>query len=142
MSEKLIQEIKAIDRDAEDMAESVFKNPLLRSELEKKSEILEDRLLSLVKELEGTDPAACKMMADQISESLLDLAFVQMDSDMVSLRLGQVIEQERLRGQDKAKGIFTEQAESPEGLDRQISKDADQNDEALKELLNILKEPD
>ena len=94
----------------------------------------------MVKELERIDPAACKMMADHISEALLDLAFVQMDSDMVSLRLGRVIEQERLRGQDKAKGIFTEKAEPPPLVqNRQTSKDADQNNEALREVLSSLK---
>jgi hypothetical protein len=111
MPEKLIREIMAIDREAEEMAESVFKNPLLRSELEEKSEIMEERLFYLVEELERIDLSASKKMADQVSESLLDLAFIQMDTDMVSLRLGQIIEQERLRDQDEKKDILTEKAE-------------------------------
>jgi len=97
MSDKLIKEINAIDKNAEEMATSVLNNPSLRSVFEKESERLEERLLYLAEELEKLDPAAYKLAADQISESLLDLTFIQMETDFVSLRLGQVIEQKRLK---------------------------------------------
>ena len=100
MSEKLIQEINAIDRNAEEMAESVLKNPLLRSDLGEKSNMLEERLLDLADELEKIYPAAYETVADQVSEALLDLDFVQMETDMVSFRLGQVIEQQRSEDRD------------------------------------------
>lgn len=142
MSEKLIQELNAIDRNAEEMAESVLKNPLLRKGLEKKSEILEERLLYLAEELERIDPAAYKMTADQVSEALLDLAFVQMDTESVSLRLGQVVEQQRLEDRDKAKDVLTEKAEPTVGLGVHTPQDPDQNVEALREVLDRLKGPD
>ena len=142
MPEKLIQELNAIDRNAEEMAESVLKNPLLRSDLVKKSEILEKRLLYLAEELERIDPAAYKMKTDQVSEALLDLAFVQMDTDSVSLRLGQVIEQQRLKDRDETKNVLTEKAEPAVCPGMHTPKDTDQNVKALKEVLDRLEGPD
>ena len=95
--EKLVQEILSIDRKAEDMAESVYKDPSLRMQLGSESETMEDRLMYLADELNRTDPVAYNTVVDQVSESLLDLMFVQMETDMISLRLGQVIEQQRLK---------------------------------------------
>ena len=40
MSKKLIEELNEIDRNAEEMAESVLKSPLLRSDLKEKSEYI------------------------------------------------------------------------------------------------------
>ena len=105
MSEKLIKELHAIDRKAEEMATSVLKNPLLRGVLGEKSEILEERLLCLAEELERLDSAAYEIAADQVSEALLDLVFVQMETNEVSLRLGQVIEQKRLKDQQDEKDV-------------------------------------
>ena len=95
MAERIIQEINDIDRNAEELAELVLKNPLLRNSLEKGAEELEERLLDLADELEKIDSAAYARVADQVSEALLDLDFVQMETDMVSFRLGQVIEQQK-----------------------------------------------
>ena len=100
MPEKLVQEILSIDRKAEDMAESVFNDPSLRKQFASESETMEDRLLYLADELERIDPAAYSTAADQISESLLDLMFVQMETDMISLRLAQVMEQQRLKASE------------------------------------------
>lgn len=97
MSEKLVQEIISIDRKAEDMAESILKDPTLRKQCKSESAIMEDRLIYLADELERIDPDAYETVADQVSESLLDLMFVQMETDMISLRLGQVMEQQRLK---------------------------------------------
>jgi hypothetical protein len=102
--EKLVQEILSIDRKAEDMAESVIKAPSLRKKLGSESETMEKRLMYLADELERIDPAAYNTVADQVSESLLDLMFVQMETDMISLRLGQAMEQYRLKAmEDKRK---------------------------------------
>ena len=95
--EKLVQEILSIDRKAEDMAESVLKAPSLRKQFRSESEILDDRLVYLADELKRIDPVAYDTVADQVSESLLDLEFVQMETGMVSLRLAQVMEQQRLK---------------------------------------------
>ena len=103
MSQKLVQEIRSIDRKAEDMAEAVIRDPSLREEFMLESETLEDRLLYLADELEKIDPAAYETVADQVSEASLDLFFVQMENDMVSLRLGRLIEQQKLKAQDKEK---------------------------------------
>jgi len=143
MSEKLIQELNAIDRNAEEMAESVFKNPPLRSDLGEKSAILAERLLYLADELEKIDPAAYEMMADQVSEALLDLDFVQMETDMVSLRLGQVIEQQRSGDQDKTKDVITGREKTAVGPGMYDPKNSDKNDdEALGEVLDTLKGSD
>lgn len=97
MAEIIIQEILSIDRKAEDMAGSILKDPSLRTEFESESKTLEDRLMYLADELERIDPDAYNKVADQVSESLLDLFFVQVETDTVSLRLGQVMEQQRLK---------------------------------------------
>jgi hypothetical protein len=82
------------------MAQLVLKNPLLRTSLRKGSETLEVRLLDLADELERIDPVSYETVTDQISESLLDLDFVQMETDMLSFRLGQVIEQQKSEHRD------------------------------------------
>jgi len=97
MPEKLVQEILSIDKKAEEMAESVLRDPPLRKQFGSESETMEDRLMYLADELEKIDPVLYKTVADQVSESLLDLMFVQMETDMISLRLGQVMEQQRLK---------------------------------------------
>jgi hypothetical protein len=82
------------------MSQLVLKNPLLRTSLRKGSETLEVRLLDLADELERIDPVSYETVTDQISESLLDLDFVQMETDMLSFRLGQVIEQQKSEHRD------------------------------------------
>jgi hypothetical protein len=82
------------------MAQLVLKNPLLRTSLRKGSETLEVRLLDLADELERIDPVSYETVTDQISESLLDLDFVQMETDILSFRLGQVIEQQKSEHRD------------------------------------------
>lgn len=95
--EKLVQEILSIDRKVEDMAGSVLKDPSLRNQFGTESEILDDRLMYLADELKKIDPAVYRSVTEQISESLLDLDFVRMETDMISLRLGQVMEQQRVK---------------------------------------------
>ena len=97
MPEKLVHEILSIDKKAEEMAESVLRDPSLRKQFVSESETMEDRLMYLADELEKIDPVLYKTVADQVSESLLDLMFVQMETDMISLRLGQVMEQQRFK---------------------------------------------
>ena len=103
MPENLVQEILAIDRKAEDMAESVLKDPSIRKQFGSESETMEDRLIYLADELERIDLVAYNTVADQVSESLLDLFFIQVETDMVSLRLGQVMEQQRLKALEDEK---------------------------------------
>ncbi len=82
------------------MAQLVLKNPLLRTSLRKGSETLEVRLLDLADELERIDPVSYETVTEQVSESLLDLDFVQMETDILSFRLGQVIEQQKSEHRD------------------------------------------
>ena len=100
MPDKLVQEILSINRKAEDMAESVFRDPSLRKQFGSESETMEDRLMYLADELERIDPVLYKKVADKVSESLLDLMFVQVETDMISLRLGQIMEQQRLKAME------------------------------------------
>jgi len=104
--EQLVQEILSIDRKAEDMAESVLKDPSLRKQFRSESEILDDRLMCLADELKRIDPFAYDTVADQVSESLLDLEFVQMETGMVSLRLAQVKQQLRLTLWQRLKNLW------------------------------------
>jgi hypothetical protein len=97
MPEELIREIHSIDGKAVDMAESVLRDPSLRNEFDTESKTLEERLMYLADELERIDSAAYETVADRVSEALLDLVFVQTETDMVSLRLGQVIDQQRAK---------------------------------------------
>jgi hypothetical protein len=92
-TDALLKEINSIGDKALEMAESVLENPALRDVLGKEGKTLEKRLFHLAEELERTDPPAYKLNSDQVSESLLDLLFVQMDSESISLRLSRIIEQ-------------------------------------------------
>jgi hypothetical protein len=139
MSGKIIQEIKSIDRNAEEMAESVLRNPLLRTRLGKGSEALEERLLDLADELEKIDPAAYAAVADQVSDALLDLEFVQTETDMVSLRLGQIMEQ-RSEDRDLTKDTIAEKEEPVAGPGMYGPNNSEQNvGESLIEVLDTLK---
>ena len=142
MPNKLIQEIVAIDDVAEEMAISVLKNTQLRSDLEKKSQALEKRLLYLADELERIDPSAYETMANQVSEALLDLAFVQIDTDLISLRLNQVIEQQRSKDRDETKTTNTEKAGPGVTMFEHALKISDQNCAALRKVLDTLKKAD
>jgi hypothetical protein len=127
MSEKLIQEIRSIDRKAADMAEAVVMDPSLREQVESESEILEDRLMYLADELERIDPDAYRTVTDQVSESLLDLFFVQMENDTVSLRLGRVIEQQKLKALEDEKEVHKDKGKPESDLGMQVQKSPDQD---------------
>jgi len=97
MEQELIAELEAIDSQAFAMALSVFKNPELRSELAEKASLLSHRLNFIFEELKRKDLKAYLERSEIISEATLDLNFVEMDIDAVSLRLGTVIETEKLK---------------------------------------------
>ena len=99
--EKLVEEIQAIDKQALEMAGLVLKNPVLRRSLAPQGEALRERLLVIADALKGMDPNVYQEWTDAISESILDLNFVETDLDIVSLRLGEMIKAERLRDQEK-----------------------------------------
>jgi hypothetical protein len=97
--EKFVEEIQNIDKQAFKMAVLVLKNPVLRHSLTNQATVICDRLQIIADALKSIDPKAYQEWSDQISESILDLSFVETELDIVSLRLGQVIEKERLRDQ-------------------------------------------
>ena len=104
--EKLVQEILSIDRKAEDMAETVLRDPSLRKQFESGSITIADRLIYLADKLKKIDPVAYESVADQVSESILDLEFVEMETGMISLRLAQVKEQLRLTLWQRLKNLW------------------------------------
>ena len=106
MKEKLIQEILSIDRKVVDMTESVLRDPSLRKQFESESRTIADRLNYLAGELERIDPVMYRSMSDQISESIEDLWFVEMDSGATSFRLAQVKQQMRLTLWQRLKNLW------------------------------------
>lgn len=94
---RLLNEIETIDRQSIEMATLVAKNPVLRDTLAEKATRLREKLNDIASELRNTDPAAYHQIFHQISESILDLTFVEMDMNILSLRLIHFIEAEKLK---------------------------------------------
>jgi hypothetical protein len=97
--EKLLEEIQTIDKQALEMAELVLENPVLRHSLAPQGAALRARLLVIADALKSTDPNLYRQWTEKISESILDLNFVERDLDSVSLRLGRRIGGRELRRQ-------------------------------------------
>jgi len=85
---KLIEELKAINQRAFGMALSVHKDPALRAQLAGEAHLLENKLLDIANELKRINPSLHQQWFLPISESLLDLLFVEGERETVSLRLG------------------------------------------------------
>ncbi len=84
----ILEEIYQIDIRSFDMAKRVAQNPKDREKLRDEATGLINRLDSLADKLEAEKPNLYNEVTDQISESLLDLSFVETESDVLSLRLG------------------------------------------------------
>ena len=84
----ILKEIYQIDSRAFEMAIRVAQSPKDREKMSDEATELINRLDSLAKKLEVEKPDLYNEVTDQISESLLDLSFVEMESDIISLRLG------------------------------------------------------
>ncbi len=91
MSGKLVEELEAINKRAFEMALSVHKDPASRTQLSQEASLLEKRLLHIAGELEQGDAAMHKQWFHRISESLLELMFVEAETPTVSLRMGDII---------------------------------------------------
>jgi len=87
-ADKLIEELKAISKWAFGMALSAHEDPALRTQLTGEAHLLKNRLLDIAKELKRIDPAAHQQWFHLISESFLDLQFIEEETGAVSLRLG------------------------------------------------------
>ena len=87
----ILKEIYQIDIRSFDMAKRVTQSPKEREKLRDEATELINRLDSLADKLEAEKPYLYNKVTDQISESLLDLSFVEMESDMLSLRLGKYL---------------------------------------------------
>ena len=103
MIESLIEELEDIDRQALEMVTTVVQHPALRSKLAEGAKLLSKRLLEIVNELKNNHPDTYQERADQISESILDLNFVEMDSVITSLRLGRYIDLLKAKSQQTKK---------------------------------------
>ncbi len=86
-SEERTQEVQTISRRAFAMATQVAEDPSQRVVLTGEARSLGERLLALAGELD-TDPPAAERVQRQVSESILDLDFVQRPTEITSLRLG------------------------------------------------------
>jgi len=87
----LIEELETLNKQAFQMALSIYKDPVSRAESAEKARFLRKRLLDIAEEIEQIDPAVHKQWFHRISESILDFDFVVADSGMTSLRLGEII---------------------------------------------------
>ncbi len=90
-ADQLVEELETINRQAFRMAFSVHQDSNLRSQLAEEARLLQKRLLDIAEELERIDPDVRKRWFHPISESILDLDFVVTETDITSLRLGDII---------------------------------------------------
>jgi hypothetical protein len=93
--DELVQEVESISKRAFGMALSVHEDQTLSAQLSEEARLLEKRLLNIAKELEQIDRVTHKRWFNVISESILDLGFVEGERDIVSLRLGDIIRWEK-----------------------------------------------
>ena len=87
----ILEELNQIDRRAFELAELVARKPDQRTEVRDEARSLSHRLDFLADQLEADHADLCEEWSDRISESFLDLAFAEFDSDAVSLRLGRLL---------------------------------------------------
>ena len=107
MSDELLKEIDDIDKKALDMAILVLESPILRDRFTGTAHLLLERLNEIANDLKNGDQQIYQQKSDQISESLLDLSFVLREHDVVSFRLAQAIEADKLRKQSSQSGFDT-----------------------------------
>jgi hypothetical protein len=88
---QLVEELETINKRSFQMALSVHKDSSLRSELAAQASLLQKRLLVIAEEIEQINPAVQKQWFHRISESFLDLDFVVTETNVTSLRLGDII---------------------------------------------------
>ncbi len=91
ISDQLVEELEAINKRAFRMALSVHEDSSLRSRLAEEASLLKKRLLDIADEIKRIDPAVHEQWFHWISESLLDLNFVEAETSTTSLRLGDFI---------------------------------------------------
>lgn len=89
--DQLVEELETINKRSFQMSFSVHKDSSLRSELAGEASLLKKRLLVIAEEIEHINPAVHKQWFHRISESFLDLDFVVTETDVTSLRLGDII---------------------------------------------------
>jgi hypothetical protein len=99
MPEAIVEELEDIVRQSFDLAVTVAHHPALRSRLGEGVKLLKARLLEIADELKNTDAATYKERSEQISDSILDLNFVEMETDIMSFRLARLLEVEKLKRQ-------------------------------------------
>ena len=87
----IVKELNQLDHRSFEMARLIAQSNKERSDL--REEVLEiiNRLDSLAEKIETEQPGLYDKVADQISESLLDLSYVELETDMLSLRLGEFL---------------------------------------------------
>jgi len=89
--DRLVEELETINKRSFQMSLSVHKDLSLRSELAGEASLLQKRLLVIAEEIEQINPPVHKQWFHRISESFLDLDFVLTETDVTSLRLGDII---------------------------------------------------
>jgi hypothetical protein len=87
----ILKEINRLDYRSFEMARLVAQNEKERSDLREEAVEMINRLDSLAEKIETEQSALYDQVADQISESILDLSYVQSETDMLSLRLAEFL---------------------------------------------------
>lgn len=87
----ILREVMQINEWAEDRASDVAEGAARSPELVAWATSTRLRLIAVAKELEAQAPNNFAAYRELIAESLLDLAFIERDADLVSLRTGALL---------------------------------------------------
>lgn len=90
------EEVRKINLWAFAMAELVLRDSSLRSHLCLPAAQRKKRLIGIAEEIKAGNPTLHRSLSQSISESILDLTFIETDSDSISLRLGPIAELEKV----------------------------------------------
>ncbi len=93
MLEQLLQEVEQIDQRAHEMALAVLEDDGEREALSEEAQRLADRLDDIVTEIQIKNPEAYRVRGHMISETTLDLDYVEKGARFVSMRIGRKMQQ-------------------------------------------------
>jgi hypothetical protein len=100
--EPLLEKLNDIDKQVLDMSQTVWRHPALRASYLESLPLLREKFLEIIEELEQHWPEIYQQVSDQISEIMLDMDFVEEESEAISLRLSAYIDQKKDRQSEKS----------------------------------------
>jgi hypothetical protein len=97
MFKSFLDKLNDIDKQAFEIAQTVLQHPDFRSLYLESLQLLRRQFSEAIKELEQNWPEIYRKVNDQLSEILLDLNFVENESNDMSLRISALVEQKKNR---------------------------------------------